>query len=222
MNIDTLFFTIISRGKANAVLSKAEECGAAGGTIFLGEGTVQSKLLERLGLIETPKEVLMISTSEELSDCLHDALSETFSKRNNGIAFTVPFRRHKLNVSEEEQENPEKEHIHLYDCIITIVDKGRSRDCIKAARTAGSNGGTLVHGHGAGIPTDFYYPLLIEPQKDIVFNISPRDKSNAIREEIISELELEKTGNGIIFTLPIVRVSGLYEDRTKGRKGVTS
>ena len=46
--IETLFFTVIDRGKANAVLHKAQECGAKGGTILLGEGTVQSnKLLRR-------------------------------------------------------------------------------------------------------------------------------------------------------------------------------
>ncbi len=222
LDIETLFFTIVSRGKANAVLEKAEEYGASGGTIFLGEGTVQSKLLEGLGLTETPKEILMISASEELSDCLHENLSRAFlySKRNNGIAFTIPFSRHKLKTTE--QESTSKEHNAQYDCIITIVDKGRSRDCVKAARAAGARGGTLIHGHGAGIPTDFYYPLVIEPQKDIVLHITPKDKSDAIRERIISDLELGKTGNGIIFTLPVTRASGLYEDRTGERKGVTS
>ncbi|NLC44205.1 MAG: P-II family nitrogen regulator [Clostridiales bacterium] len=227
LDIETLFFTIVSRGKANAVLEKAEECGASGGTIFLGEGTVQSKLLEGLGLTETPKEILMISASEELSECLHENLSETFlySKRNHGIAFTIPFKRHKLKNTKQETvagETTSKEPNFQYDCIITIVDKGRSRDCVKAARAAGARGGTLIHGHGAGIPTDFYYPLVIEPQKDIVLHITPKDKSDAIRERIISDLELGKTGNGIIFTLPVNRTSGLYEDRTGEHEGVTS
>jgi nitrogen regulatory protein PII len=222
LDIETLFFTIVSRGKANAVLEKAEEYGATGGTIFLGEGTVQSKILEGLGLTETPKEILMISASEELSDCLHKNLSEAFlySKRNNGIAFTIPFKRHKLKTTE--QDSISKEQNAQYDCIITIVDKGKSRDCVKAARAAGARGGTLIHGHGAGIPTDFYYPLVIEPQKNIVFHIVPKDKSDAVKERIISDLELGKTGKGIIFTLPVTRTSGLYEDRTGERKGVTS
>lgn len=224
--IETLFFTIVSRGKANAVLEKAEECGALGGTIFLGEGTVQSKLLEWLGLTETKKEILMISASEELSDCLHENLSKTFlySKRNHGIAFTIPFKRHKLKAAGQEsaEQNGASHELNApYDCIITIVDKGKSRYCVKAARGAGARGGTLIHGHGAGIPTDFLYPLVIEPQKDIVIHITPKDKSDAIRERIINDLELEKTGNGIIFTLPVTRTSGLYEDRTGENKGVT-
>ncbi|MDD4494880.1 MAG: hypothetical protein PHV32_11160 [Eubacteriales bacterium] len=158
--IDTLFFAVISRGKANAILHKARECGASGGTIFLGEGTVQSKLLENMGLTET------------------------------------------------------------HSCIITIVDKGRSKDCIKSARAAGARGGTLIHGRGAGIPTDFYFPLVIEPQKDIVMVITTNDKASTIGERIFSDLELGKTGNGIIFTLPVIRVSGLFENRSEESRGV--
>ena len=64
--IDTIFYTIVNRGKANAVLRKAKECGATGGTILLGEGTIQSKLLDFLGLTEIRKEILMIPASGEL------------------------------------------------------------------------------------------------------------------------------------------------------------
>lgn len=226
LNIETLFFTIVSRGKANEILHKAETFGAAGGTIFLGEGTVQSKLLENLGLTKTPKEVLMISASEELSNKLHAGLSENFafSKSNHGIAFTIPFKQHRLRTSEQgsKQEAYTKNINSTYDCIITIVDKGKSRDCINAARDAGAKGGTLIHGHGAGVPADFYYSLVIEPQKDIILHISAKNKSDAIRERIISDLELEKPGNGIIFTLPVLRTSGLYEDIPEENKGVTS
>ena len=63
ISIETLFFTIVNRGKANAVLRKAKECGATGGTILLGEGTVQSKLLDIMGMTETRNEILIIPAS---------------------------------------------------------------------------------------------------------------------------------------------------------------
>lgn len=240
MEIDTLFFTIVSRGKANAVLRKAKECGATGGTIFLGEGTVQSKLLEKLGLTEIHKEILMISASEELCAKLHDTLSEDFMffKRNHGIAFSIPFQRWELPSPGQEpskdieqdsaQEIEQKKKVHYKNvkashyCIITIVDKERSKECVKAARAAGAKGATIIHGHGAGVPTDFYFPLVIEPQKEIVMIITTKDKVARIRKKIFSDLELEIAGNGIIFTLPVSRTSGLFEDRTEEKKGVTS
>lgn len=213
IDIDTLFFLIISRGKANVVLRKAKDCGAQGGTIFLGEGTVQNKLSDKLGLTEMHKEILMISSSNELSDKLHDTLSKEFMlcKRDKGIAFTIPFKRWPLQPFGEEKASPPDDIDAPFFCIITIVDKGRSKDCIKSARAAGARGGTLIHGRGAGIPTDFYFPLVIEPQKDIVMIITPRDKVAMIREKIFFDLELGKAGNGIIFTLPVSRATGLFE-----------
>ena len=222
--IDTLFFTIVSRGKANGVLHKAKDHGATGGTIFLGEGTVQSKLLEKVGLTEIHKEILMISTTDALSDTLHNAISEAFalSKLNHGIAFSIPFKRHLLHTTSQEPSGESEGSDYPYFCIMTIIDKGRSRECVKAARAAGARGGTLIHGHGAGIPTDFYFPLVIEPQKDIVLHITPKDKADAVRERIITDLDLQKAGKGILFTLPVTRASGLFENRSDERKGVTS
>jgi hypothetical protein len=222
--IDTLFFTVVNRGKANAVLRKAKECGAAGGTILLGEGTVQSKLLEMLGMAETRKEILMIPASGDLDARLHEALSEAFifSKRNRGIAFSVPFKRWTLEDSDQEHNISLDDDRFTHCCVFTIVDKGRSNDCIKAARAAGARGGTLIHGHGAGVPSDSYYPLVIEPKKDTVMVITSKDKAAGVRERIFSDLELDKPGNGIIFTLPVGRTSGLIENRSEERKGGTS
>jgi nitrogen regulatory protein PII len=225
MTIDSLFFTIVNRGKANAVLHKAQECGAESGTILLGEGTVESKFWEKIGLAEIHKEILVVPASDELSDKLHDTISETFrfSKSNHGVAFTIPFKRWQLQASEKEEINNTSANANAsHFCIVTIVDKGRSKDCIKSARTAGAKGGTLIHGRGAGIPTDFYYPLVIEPQKDIIIIITSREKVSAIKERIFSDLELGKAGNGIIFTLPISRASGLVEQRTEENKGGTA
>jgi nitrogen regulatory protein PII len=206
------------------VLRKAKECGAAVGTILLGEGTVQSKLLEFLGLTETHKEILMIPASAELDANLHDILNEAFKfyKRNNGIAFSVPFKRWTTDTSEQEHNISLDDDRFTHCCLITIVDKGRSRDCITAARAAGARGGTVIRGHGAGVPADSYFPLAIEPQKDTVIIVTRKEKAAAIREKIFTDLELDKPGNGIIFTLPVSNTSGLYENRAEERKGGVS
>ncbi len=222
--MDMLFFSIVNRGRANAILHQAKECGATGGTIFLGTGTIQSKLMEKLGLTESHKEILMISASEKLCNQLHKIVNQNlkFTKRNKGIAFTIPFSRWQAKTPEQVQEKTPKRKKPSHYCIITIIDKGRSRDCIKAARAAGARGGTIIHGRGAGTPTDFYFPLVIEPQKDIVMIITTKDKVTPIRERIASDLEVEKAGNGIIFILPVIKTSGLFENRSEERKGVTA
>lgn len=222
VDIDTMFFVITGRGRANVILQKAQGCGATGGTIFLGEGTAPSKFLDAMGLNEIQKEILMIPAAHQLSSELHQMVDKefSFSKRYKGIAFTIPLKRCFLNSENQVVNSCISQRDHEYHCVITIVDKGKSRACLEAARAAGSNGATIIHGRGAGIPTDFYFPLVIEPQKDIIIIISTKDKTSQIRQGISTDLELEKPGNGIIFTLPVIQVTGLLTQKAEKSKEV--
>jgi nitrogen regulatory protein PII len=219
---------VINRGKANEVLRKAQECGAAGGTIFLGEGTVQSSLLEKIGLTKTDKEIVVIPTSNDLCNTLHETIEKAFmlSKRDRGIAFSIPFKRRKAETPRHDPREEVSTKCAKCDswefCIMTIVDKGRSKECIRAARAAGARGATLIRGRGAGVPTDYYFPLVVEAQKDIVMIITTEDKVDAISERIFTDLELEKPGNGILFVLPVTRTSGVTHSEEHSQEAVTS
>lgn len=207
---------MVNRGQANKVLSKAQEYGATGGTIFLGEGTGQSsKLLDKLGLNKIQKEVLMIEASSEISSDLQDKLSDyfEFSKRNKGIAFSIPFLRRKFKSKKDEGTESFINSNSSYYCIVTILDKGKNKQCIKSAKAAGAKGGTLIQGHGAGVPTNFYFSLNIEPKKDIVMILTKKDNLNGIKDRIVTDLELYKEGNGILFVLPVIKMSGIVEAR---------
>lgn len=214
-NAQALFFTVVNKGDANDVLTKAQEYGAAGGMIFIGEGTVRSKVLQKFGLMETQKEILMISASTDICSLMHKKLSTDFEfhRRNKGIAFTIPFMRFgfHLETIEDISDSP-------YSCIMAVVDKGHAIECLKAARVAGAKGGTILHGTGAGIPVDFYYPITIEPQKDILIIITSKDKTHAIRKSIIQKLGTGKSQSRYVLTLPVTESSGLHENRYKGRQ----
>ena len=166
----------------------------------------------------------MISSSTGVSEQLHTMLKKEFmlSKRNKGIAFSIPFQQWHLDSSDQDPSSTHKELNPSHYCIMTIVDKGRSKACIKAARAGGAKGGTLVRGRGAGVPMDFYYPLVIEPQKDIVLVVSTKEKAASIEERIFTDLELGKPGNGILFTLPVTQATGLYESRSEEGEEVVS
>lgn len=216
MTGDKLFFAVVEQGKANRLLRAAQECGAKGGTIFLGEGTIKSKLLDKLGINEIHKEILMTAVPDGISDKLYETLSREFKLRRKytGVAFSTPFRRwtaesQPLPVLDRAEDAP-------YRCLMTVLDKGRGHECMKVARVAGASGGTILHGHGAGVPKDFYFPLMIEPQKDVVMIVLPSAKTPGIRSAIYTGMELNKPGNGIVFTLPVLNTVGLYEDRKVG------
>lgn len=180
--------------------------------------------MDFLGLTETRKEILLIPASDELDANLHEQISNTFhlTKRHKGIAFSIPFKRWTPNESVQEHNISIDDKRFTHCCIFTIVDKGKGMDCIKAAREAGARGGTLIHGHGAGVPADYYFHLAIEPQKDTVLIVTRKDKAASIKNKIYNDLKLDKPGNGIIFTLPVNKTSGLFEDKAEERKGGAS
>jgi nitrogen regulatory protein PII len=219
MKGNTLFFAVVDRGKANRLLHAVQACGAKGGTIFLGEGTMQSPLLDMLGINQVRKEILMTAVPDGVSDKLYETLTREFKlhKKYKGIAFTTPFRRwspdaHAIPVTDRAGDAP-------WRCLMTVVDQGRGHACMKVAREAGAAGGTIVHAHGAGVPKDFYFPLMVEPQKDVVMIVVPAGRADAIRNAIYTGMELAKPGKGIIFTLPVLNTVGLYQkDRREGVK----
>lgn len=211
----SLFFVIVNRGKANALLHKALSLGAQGGTILLGEGTMQSRLMDLLGINSTLKEVLMMAVPLDLGDALFSMLKNEFQlhKKYRGIAFSVPFRQWESG-SEEKPLVVERGN-SPYVCIMTVLEKGKGVDCMAVARAAGARGGTIIHARGAGVPETFYFPLIIEPQKDMVLIVSPRKGAKAICEAIYTQMGLDKPGAGITFALPVMSTIGLYEERAQ-------
>lgn len=218
IDIDRLFFIIVSRGRANAILRKAKECGITGGTIFMSEGTIHNRLIDRLGLTDIHKETLMLSAAENLCEKLSKETYKLLNK-DKGIAFSIPFMKWQLKSNELEQTDAQSSEEPSLFCIIAVVDRGQSKVCLKAAKDFDAMSATVIHGHGAGTPIDFYAPLVIEPQKDVVMIITDRDKAHAIRERIFNDLGLDKAGNGIIFTLPVNWSYGIFDNKNEGNRG---
>lgn len=212
---NSVFVAIVNRGKANSLLRVAQENGATGGTIFLGEGTMPSRWLDRLGINQTQKEVLFAAVPKDAHLKLLSVLRNEFKlhKRYKGIAFSMPFRRW-LPESKRLDGDVSTHGPPPYICLMTVLEKGQWEDCMRIARAAGAQGGTVIHGRGIGLQNDeFYVPLTIEPQKDIVMIVTKRETAYAIRAAIYNVMELNKPGRGIIFSLPVDSTVGLYEER---------
>lgn len=220
MPAGNLFFAIIDRGKANRLLHRAQEIGAQGGTILLGEGTMPSRFLDILGINQTQKEVLLMAVQDEITDSLFEMLKQEFKlhKRYKGIAFCVPFRQYVPESPGPTNQGFPRGGDSPYVCLMTVVDRGLGVACMDKARAAGARGGTIMQAHGAGVPKDFYFPLIIEPQKDIVLIVAKREQAAAIRDAIYTQMELENKSRGIIFGLPVRRSIGLYEERQADRE----
>lgn len=218
MTSGTAIFAVVNRGQANILLRRAQEIGAKRGTIFLGEGTNPSRLLDMLGISQMYKEVLLIAVPDEVNERLYGMLRDEFRlhKRYKGIAFSVPHRQYR---PENPSHVPTARYLDApHICLFAMLDKGMADECMKAARAAGAVGGTVIKAHGAGVLQEFYFPLVVEPQKEIVMIVAPRETAPQIHEAIHAFIQLNCKGAGILFSMPVTRTLGLYEQRRQERE----
>lgn len=97
-----------------------------------------------------------------------------------------------------------------FDLIVTIVRMGFSEKIIEASRQAGAEGGTIIVGRGTGVhEKKKLLGIPVEPEKEIIFSVVPRDRTQQILEAIVRAGELDKPGAGIAFVLELKQVAGI-------------
>lgn len=211
-----LLYTIVNDGMGKKILKKAKSHGVMGGTIMLGKGTVNNRLLDYLGLSDVRKEIVIMLADRETALNVADILNieYEFEKPNHGIAFTTSIcgvmgnRNYRCDHINEERGVEE----HMYHVINVVVDKGRAEDAVDAATKAGAKGGTIINARGSGIhETSKVFSMDIEPEKEIVIILSEADKTEAIATAIRDKLKIEEPGNGIIYIQDTNRTYGIYK-----------
>ena len=207
-----LFSSILDFGKGSKALELSKQLGGKAGTIFLGRGTVRTEWLNLLGALQIRKEIFITIIDEELEDTFYEKMADKFKldKKGHGIAFSMPFK----NLSPVNQLNLKKEGESkmAYKCVITIVDKGLSGDVLDAAESAGSKGGTVIHGRGTGTQEKAtLFNIKIEPEKEIVLILSKTENTDSIVDSIEKKLNINEPGTGIIFVMDVSRTLGLYQ-----------
>ncbi len=94
--------------------------------------------------------------------------------------------------------------------IVSIVRKGWGSTVLEASVGAGARGGTVIFGRGAGInEQEKIFGMSIEPEKEIVLTVAYADRIDAILQAIVSAAELNATGRGIAFVVPVEQVVGV-------------
>lgn len=209
----SLFMSVLNRGKAESLLNEMRVLGLTGGVVLFGEGTAANRLLKILGLDETQKEIIILPPIEEKYDqAIHQMLLENFriDKKNTGIAFSIPLAYLGSQPLLEEGTSYDVNSFS-HQCIFVIVDEGRGREVVREAQNIGQFGGTIIHGRGAGIPAEAFFPFKIEPQKDLAMLVVKSDQVASIQDQLFNSLNLAKAGSGIMFTLPVSRFTGSFE-----------
>ena len=94
--------------------------------------------------------------------------------------------------------------------VVSIVRKGWGSTVLDASLKAGARGGTVLFGRGAGInEREKIFGVSIEPEKEVLLSLVPSALAERVLEEIVRAAELNQTGRGIAFVLPVERVAGV-------------
>ena len=97
-----------------------------------------------------------------------------------------------------------------FDLIVAIINKGWADEIVEAARSAGSEGGTVLYGRGTGVhERKSFFGILIEPEKEVVITLIPRERTHSVLQAIIKAGQLERPGTGIAFVLDVSQVAGI-------------
>ena len=100
-----------------------------------------------------------------------------------------------------------------YELIVLIVSEGYASIAMDAAKRVGASGGTLINGIGLGTKeATKFLGITIEPEKDVVLILVPKEEKRKVMEEITSEVGLSKEGRGICFSMPVDNVVGLTQN----------
>ena len=211
-----LIYAIVNDGSGSRVLRTARECGITGGTILLGKGTSCNPILEKLALSDVRKEiVMMVARRHQIRSAL-EKLDLTFKlhKRNHGIAYSIPVYgicgSSTCRCDQPDENGGLEETMH--QSIMIIVDKGKAEAVVDVATRAGAKGATIVNARGSGIhETSKVFSMEIEPEKEIVLMITPKELTASIVDSIRTDFQIDEPGKGIIFVQNVSKAYGLSE-----------
>lgn len=88
-----LYFTIVPKGQANAIVNIMQDHGSSLQFGHIGKGTATREVLDVLGIQDNAKEVIMsIVTEDKIEDIKREIDAYfTVNPKRRGIAFTTPF-----------------------------------------------------------------------------------------------------------------------------------
>lgn len=104
--------------------------------------------------------------------------------------------------------------------LVTIVKKGKAKKVVKAAKDAGSEGGTVMLGYGIGIhEKKKIFGIDALHEKELVLTLVPEDLLAGVVKKISETAKLNEPGHGIGFIIDILKTIGIshmtYEEKEK-------
>lgn len=222
-----IIFSIVKKGVGSEVIELTKKDGAEGGTVLLGEGIGYTGHGSFFGIkYDTEREVVMsLIPKDNVTSALNRLVENLkLNEPYSGISFTLDVlkvvgavhlleRQKSKTTKHSEPADMADEKSTQFNLIVSIVNKGKCDIIVDASRKAGAEGGTIMHGRGTGIHEQAkLFSIPIEPEKDIILTLVPRDKTDEVMETIVKDAELDQPGTGVAFILPVEQTAGIHHN----------
>lgn len=198
----SLIWAVVPKGRGDAVYARAREAGSPGGTIFYARGTAPSSLLSVIGMEDPKKEAILVLCPQDAAGRVFGAMAS--APRSKGVVFASelgPGRSGEKTGREGKVDMETK-----WRLINVIVNRGLADEVMRAARTAGAKGGTVLSGRGTGTAEDAgFFGVRIVPEKELLMILVEERQLDGVFDTIAGLPFLQSKGSGIIFCVPVAR-----------------
>ena len=214
----SLVITIHDRIELYDLMMFYERKNVAPVITMLGRGTATENQLSALGLEPMQKALIAgVISGKEIPGFFKEAKKEfMIDVPGNGIMMTVPLKSvtggrtlaYMTNQREMNKEMPKTEF--NYELIVIIANSGHIDDVMDVARTAGADGGTVIHAKGTGAKfSDRFFGVSLADEKEVIFIAETKAKKTSIMKAVAEKMGPATPAGAICFTLPISEIAGL-------------
>ena len=214
----SLVITIHDRIELYDLMMFYERKNVAPVITMLGRGTATENQLSALGLEPMQKALIAgVISGKEIPGFFKEAKKEfMIDIPGNGIMMTVPLKSvtggrtlaYMTNQREMNKEMPKMEF--NYELIVIIANSGHIDDVMDVARTAGADGGTVIHAKGTGAKfSDRFFGVSLADEKEVIFIAETKAKKAAIMKAVAEQMGPATPAGAICFTLPVSEIAGL-------------
>lgn len=97
-----------------------------------------------------------------------------------------------------------------YDIVVSIVDRNLTSQVLDEIEKIGVTGSTVLQGRGrSSRQTTTLFGFRIEPERDCILTLTPREKTHDLYNTILDTGNLHKPGHGLVLVLEVKQVGGL-------------
>lgn len=210
-----LMMTIVGRGQGEKLDVLRGRKSPALSFLTMGIGTAGTDILNLLGLDTSDKDVILsLLAGSAVPGVLNQLQRRTLRSgggQNRGVAVTIPLSGISAKVHTavlHAADNMKGKDLSMnddrYSLVLITANPGYTDDMMKAARSVGATGGTVLHSRGlGGNEIGDFLRIQLQEEKEILAIITAQENKNAILTVLNEKFGLRTEAEGMVIALPV-------------------